>query len=317
MPLTWLSGRSVASVRSALRQHAPDLSNGNVELRPWLEQSDPKWWYGSADIDRHFFVKFAWSQPAAEKVWHEARILVALGVHPTPFCVPRVVVASESPALLVTEWIAGEPLTIELVRTMDPQQFAHTAHQLARFLADLHGPNVLAAVKQAVGPLDTPLPQATTRAIREGLTPRIRSNQVRQVSRWCDWADGILEVPVEQVFVQGDFHGHNQLWDHDTQTLTAVLDYGESGGGDPAYDFRYLPAQGPTSDLFVATAAEHGKLTGTPIDFARVMAWHIRTVLGDALWRSQAGVPLPDRRTPPEWVDDLQSRLDELDVGDV
>ena len=317
MPLTWLSDRSVASVRSALREHAPELSNRDIELQTWLEQSDPKWWHGSAIVDRRFLAKFAWSEPAAERVWHEARILDVLGRHITPLRTPRVVAASDDPALLVTEWIAGEPLTFELVAKMDLQRLTHTAGQLARFLADLHHPDVLADVQRAVGPLAAPLPQATTRAIREDLEPWIRSDQVNQVSRWCDWADVILGVSVDPVFVQGDFHGHNHVWHPKTQTLTAVLDYGESGSADPAYDFRYLPAQGPGTDLLLTAAARYCEYTGAALDVSRVMAWHIRTVLGDALWRSRAGVQLPDGRSPVEWVDDLHRRLAELDMADV
>src|SRR5580698_8212803 len=107
MALTWLSGRSVASVREALRQVAHELSNEEVELRPWIEQNDPKWWYGSAVVGRQYFVKFAWSQSAAEKVWHEACVLDALGAHSGPLRTPRVVAASDNPALLATEWTAG------------------------------------------------------------------------------------------------------------------------------------------------------------------------------------------------------------------
>jgi hypothetical protein len=39
------------------------------------------------------------------------------------------------------------------------------------------------------------------------------------------------------------------------------------------------------------------------------MAWHLRTAQGDALWRSEAGIPLTDHRTPPERVDDLAARF--------
>lgn len=42
------------------------------------------------------------------------------------------------------------------------------------------------------------------------------------------------------------------------------------------------------------------KLTGRRLSVERVMAWDLRTALGDALWRSEAGIPLPDHRTPPE-----------------
>jgi hypothetical protein len=43
-----------------------------------------------------------------------------------------------------------------------------------------------------------------------------------------------------------------------------------------------------------------------------VMAWHIRTALGDALWRSEARVGLPDGGTPASWVGDLASRMTDL-----
>ena len=42
------------------------------------------------------------------------------------------------------------------------------------------------------------------------------------------------------------------------------------------------------------------------------MAWHLRTALGDALWRSEAGVPLPDHRTPADWIGDLAARFWQL-----
>lgn len=37
--------------------------------------------------------------------------------------------------------------------------------------------------------------------------------------------------------------------------------------------------------------------------------------LHDALWRSEAGVPLPDHRTAPDWVDDLAERFGVLGIG--
>lgn len=45
------------------------------------------------------------------------------------------------------------------------------------------------------------------------------------------------------------------------------------------------------------------------------MAWHRRTALGDALWRSEAGIHLPDHRTTVEWVEDLQRRLTAMGAG--
>ncbi|MFD2415158.1 hypothetical protein [Amycolatopsis pigmentata] len=32
------------------------------------------------------------------------------------------------------------------------------------------------------------------------------------------------------------------------------------------------------------------------------------------MWRSEAGIPLPGHRTPPEWVDDLAERFGSLGI---
>jgi hypothetical protein len=42
------------------------------------------------------------------------------------------------------------------------------------------------------------------------------------------------------------------------------------------------------------------------------MAWNVLTTLGDALWRTEAGVALPGDGTATTWVDDLASRMDAL-----
>ena len=256
--------------------------------------------------------KFAWAEAAAERVWHEARILQVLGSYPA-LCTPRVVATSSDPALLVTEWVAGEPLTYEEVGRSDRPWLERTACELARFLADLHRPEVLAAVVGEVGPIATPVPQATTDAIRQRLSPWLRPDQIALVTGWCDWADGALAAVQVNVFVHGDLHGHNQVW-NERQELRAVVDFEESGPAEAAFDFRYLPSQGPTVELFVATCERYAEFSGSPVDVARVMAWNVRTVLGDALWRSEAGVALPGGGTAAEWVDGLGTRLADLDL---
>ncbi|MDX6253144.1 MAG: hypothetical protein QOF10_6504 [Kribbellaceae bacterium] len=54
--------------------------------------------------------------------------------------------------------------------------------------------------------------------------------------------------------------------------------------------------------------------TGHDLVAGRVMAWHLRTTLSGALWRSEAGVPLPDHRTASAWVEDLAKRFTALSI---
>ena len=67
-------------------------------------------------------------------------------------------------------------------------------------------------------------------------------------------------------------------------------------------------------ELLTAVMRHYQQITGRYLSTDRVMAWHLRTALGDALWRSEAGIPLADHRTPPEWVDDLAVRFAMLGI---
>jgi len=91
--------------------------------------------------------------------------------------------------------------------------------------------------------------------------------------------------------------------------LSTVVDFDISGPRDAEIDFRYLPSQATGSDLFTTVVRHYRDESRRDLDLDRVMAWHIRTVLGDALWRSEAGVALPGGGDPSTWVDDLAHRM--------
>lgn len=49
--------------------------------------------------------------------------------------------------------------------------------------------------------------------------------------------------------------------------------------------------------MLTAVMRHYHQITGRRLSADRMMAWHLRNALGDALWRSEAGIPLPDHRT--------------------
>jgi len=313
--LSWFPDRSVRSLRSALARCTPDLSGGPIELQPWIAQSDPQWSSATALIGGDWVAKFAWSEPAAERVWHEGRILEVLGRSSRDLHLPEVVVLSCDPVLLVTRRVVGGPLTYAMVEAADGRALEEIGGQLAGFLARLHSPDILADMADRYGALGIPEPQATTAALRARMAPWVRTDQLRMLGRWYDWIDDTLSRRGDDVFVHGDFHGHNQVWDQSGRRLRAVVDLETSGRVEAEYDFRYLPAQGPGVDLLLATVAHYQRRTTTTLNLDHIMAWHMRSALGDALWRREAGVALPDGRTPHQWIDELSARLDALAVG--
>src|SRR5581483_59531 len=115
------------------------------------------------------------------------------------------------------------------------------AGQLARFLAALHEPSVLDAVRTAVPSLVAPRPQAATDAIRERLPRHLDPRRSRLSLHCCDWVDEVLSrPPPEPTLVHGDLHGYNQVWRRDPWKLLLVADLEVSGPSDPEYDFRYF-----------------------------------------------------------------------------
>jgi thiamine kinase-like enzyme len=154
-----------------------------------------------------------------------------------------------------------------------------------------------------------PEPQASTAEIRARFGRYIESSQRSIVDKWCDWVDVILAGPADAAFLHGDLHGYNLVWDPPSGALQLVADFETAGVGDRAFDFRYLPGQADTVDLFLQVVRRYEQLTNHGLDLDRVMAWQIRTTLGDALWRTEAGVPPGRGGTASMWVDELEIRM--------
>lgn len=253
-------------------------------------------------------MKFAWSRPAALRLAHEIGVLTALAREPRVPFLPEVVASSTDPVLLITRLVPGVSL-FEIISSIDPDR---AGRQLACFLASLHHPSAHQRAEAAVGTLGgAQLPPATTRTLRERFGRWARPDQSRIIRRWCD---AVLASPGPAVLVHGDLHGNNQVWDHDT--LRLVVDLETAGAAEPEYDLRLFPGpdMGPGVELLTAVMRHYQQITGRHLSTDRVMAWHLRTALGDALWRSEAGIALSDHRTPPEWVDDLAARFTMLGI---
>jgi len=307
----WLSSRSVDELRRAVGLVMPETADRPVVLNHRVVTSDPRFFQGSAIMDGAYIVKFAWSEPPARRITHEGRVLAALaGAGDGGLAVPPLVATATAPALLITRLVPGEPLSWQHANEVRGEPRRRLVDDLARFVALLHEPDTLEVVRAAGVRLEMPEPQASTAELRERFGRLVTPAQRSIVDDWCDWVDDILAGPADLSLLHGDLHGHNLVWDPATGALQLVADFESAGEGDPAYDFRYLPGQAATADLFLEVACRYEQLRGRALDLRRVMAWHIRTMLGDALWRTEAGVPLPGPGgTPSSWVEELEIRM--------
>jgi aminoglycoside phosphotransferase (APT) family kinase protein len=309
--MTWLAECSVAALGEAMRVVAPELNVHPLTVPGPAGKQDPQWHSGSVPVGDQFFVKFAWSRPAALQLAHEIGILAALAREPAVPFLPEVVASSTDPLLLITRRVSGASL-FEVIDSIDPDR---AARQLVQFLAALHRPAIRQRAEATVGPLTrAQLPPAGTATLRDRFGRWVRPDQHRAVIRWCDWADAVLATPGPAVLVHGDLHGDNQVWAH--EKLRLVMDFATAGTAEPEYELRTFPGpgMGPGPGLLTAVMRHYERITGRRLSAERIMAWNLRQALGDALWHSEAGIPLNDHRTPPQWVDDLAARFSQLGI---
>jgi aminoglycoside phosphotransferase (APT) family kinase protein len=308
--VSWLTTLSLDELGHAIGEIALDLANRPLVLNDRVVTSDPRYFQGSAVIDGAYIVKFAWAESPARRIVHEGRVLAALATAHDTLPVPTVVVATATPALLVTRRVPGQPFSWEVANHIYGDRRERFTGELAAFLAVLHDPATLEAVASAAAGPEAPEAQATTADLRARFGRYVKPAQRPVLAGWYDWVDEVLAAPADAALLHGDLHGHNLVWDPCRGALRLVADFESAGVGDPAFDFRYLPGQAQSVNLFLEVGRRYEQASGRVLDLDRVMAWHIRTVLGDALWRTEAGVTLPGGGgTASSWVDELGARM--------
>lgn len=311
--VSWLPERSAAALIRALGTVDADLAGRPIELRDWTDTGDERWCRGTAFVDGQWVIKFAWSEPAAHKLVHEARVREALGSDRALPLVARVRVWSRDPAVLITPYVHGDPVTWGWLATLGAGAKRRVADQLAAGLALLHDPSTFGAIAAAGIDLPGPRPQADTATLRSTFADLLDPSRSATVRRWCEWVDRVLAHDLDPVFLHGDFHGFNVVFDAGGR-FVQVLDLEEACAGDFHYDLRYLPAQEPSTQLARLTAESYAAATGRAVSMDRVMAWNVLTVCGDALWRTVADVPHYPGWSLETAVDDLVGRFDDLAI---
>ena len=108
--ITWLAECSLVALGEALRVVAPELSGYPLTVPGPAGKQDPLWHSGSEPLGDQFFVKFAWSRPAALQLAHEIAVLAALARGPAVPFLPEVVASSTDPVLLITRRVPGASL---------------------------------------------------------------------------------------------------------------------------------------------------------------------------------------------------------------
>ena len=302
------------STRSALAavlgEMLPGVDAEVVDWGTWDTDRDPRYHRRGVRIaGGELFVKFAWSQEAAGPIWREGQLLSTL--RQAGFPCPEVVALHPSIACFVTRNVPGYSVTADGLGRLNTGQLTRFASQLADALLVLRAPGLRPALDKLADP-GRLRAQATVEELHADFEPMIRPDQWPAVVDLLDRVDAVLSRPgPEPVALHGDLHGYNLVWDG--CDLAAVCDFENLTFGDPSYEMRYLPDNAPTQ-AYVRAVLDRLWQAGEDDNLERALAWHVLTRLGDARWRTLAGVGLPGGGTPVEWVEDLFATLAEHGV---
>jgi aminoglycoside phosphotransferase len=278
---------SVAALRDALARLAPALADAPIELHQDLGDTWAVERPRTARIGDGHVVKFGWTEDGAARVVEQGRILRALAHAGLP--TPEVVATTGEPALVLYRRIDGVPLDL-WSHPLARGDVRPLARSIAGVLAAFHAPETRAALAAAAVVLPAPRPQATPDALRARAVPLLEVAQRDWVAEACRAVEAVLAPAADAVVLHGDVHGWNLVANPSRTAVVGVVDVDDIALGDLHFDLRYVPALAPSLDLFRATTSAYAALTGRDVDRERALAWHVLTDLGDALWRTEAGV---------------------------
>ncbi len=143
---------------------------------------------------------------------------------------------------VVTSYVPGDPLYRSDVLALDDAAQDALAIQLADFLRRMHGipDDVLAAhdIPTSAANRDRNAWLGTLKEIEREIFPYLTSYQIGWVARlFQPVVDNRIDFDYLPVLVHGDLQASHILYDSEEQRINGIIDFGESGLGDPAADF--------------------------------------------------------------------------------
>lgn len=185
--------------------------------------------------------------------------------------------------------------------TRDPATVSSVWHDVGAAIARFHRDQ--AAPDDPEGRLPDergPDPWAIVERVRAGC--ELRGFQIDWVDRWLARLAPAFAASPERLLLHDDLHPFNLLVDGlaDEPRLSAILDWGDAGWGDPALEFVSMPTR-------AVPAAFDAYQTVRPLDPlapGRIIAWHLGIAL-DLLLLDPPPVPRTVR-----WIELLRGPWD-------
>lgn len=216
------------------------------------------------DVDDRLIFKFPREEEAADVLRREASMLAVVRPRVT-LPVPDLVVFESPHVFSKHTKLQGDHLVTTQYEALGSVAKQRLANDIARFYSELHALDP--ALMQAAGALPTDQ-WPDSDFIMEGIQPFLPQELLIKAHETLDaWAQ-LEQDPYGIVYGFFDGHGWNMAFNHKTQTLNGMYDFGDAGLAELHQEFIYTNFISTELTSLVITEYEH--LTGFQINCNRV-----------------------------------------------
>nr|WP_242520226.1 aminoglycoside phosphotransferase family protein [Halobacillus kuroshimensis] len=196
-------------------------------------------------INGKYVFRFPKYKEGVQKLIQETRVLDHIqGKLPLPIPEPAYrFLDDQEPenAFAGVRWIEGEPLWPEDMERLEESLQKHIAGQLSSFLCRLHNiPTERRTVEKTTAEQIKADLETLYADIQHRLFPFMCGPSTIEVKDTFETFFEQERFTFSTTLIHGDFGPSNLLWDKKSRQVTGVIDFGETGIGDPAYDFAGL-----------------------------------------------------------------------------
>ena len=244
--------------KSIIIDHLPELGEATFTLMT------EGWDSMAVDVDDWFIFKFPRIEEAGEALRREAAMLAVVRPQLT-LPVPNLAFYETPQPFSKHPKLKGDHLVTAQYERLSSNAKQQLAEDVAHFYAQLHAMD--SALLQAAGALPLkpwPAPKVIAAGVQPHLPQALQQKAHQTLAQWVQLTDD----PYGITYGFFDCHGWNMAFDHGTQRLVGMYDFGDAGFGALHQEFIYTSLV--SADLTSRVVGTYERITGRKLERERI-----------------------------------------------
>jgi aminoglycoside phosphotransferase (APT) family kinase protein len=249
---------TIDSLRTAILREFPDFRNAQFTLLT------TGWDSVAVDVDDQLICKFPRHEDAEKRLVKEVALLAVIRPHVT-MQVPNMRLHPGPPLFTSHPKLHGEHLTEAHHSSLSESARRLLGEHMGGFYAELHAIDQAALIEAGARPLK---PWSSPDDIRAKVIPVLPPDLHALAQETIAAFEALPIDPYGAIYGFFDGHGWNMAFDHASQRLNGVYDFGDSGIGPLHQEFIYSNFISP--DLTDRIVSAYEERTGRALDRRRI-----------------------------------------------